>query len=172
MMKTNVTHTGGLAAALLLLVGMVSPVWAQDKSEPEPAAGWTSTIETPNLVIITNVDVRVGTWLDQPTPPATSDAKASPEKATEPKTDGKPAAQQESKPSLAELFAGIAKLPRQSSNVVVITNVNVDVSSWLNPSSKPKQAEPSKDAKAEPSKGVKTESSRGAKAEGWIRKLW
>jgi hypothetical protein len=85
-------------------------------------------------VVITNVHVNVATWIKvhgdggdgkktqpMPTPPATGEPKPV------------------EKPSLADVFAALADLPAVRENVVVISNVKINVATWLDLIGPPKK---------------------------------
>lgn len=133
----------GVLPVLLLLLGAAAPALALD-GQGESAADKKPAKECPNIVVITNVDLNVATWIkiqaadgearkaeQPPQPPATEDQKAA-------------------KPSLADVFAALGKLPAMRENVVVITNVKVNVATWLDLIGPPKKPHAGPEAKPKP----------------------
>lgn len=122
-----------LGATLLVFLGTLSPALALEAKE-ESAADKRVAKECPNVVVITNVHVNVATWIKvqgdggdgkkaqpMPTPTATEEPKLA------------------EKPSLADVFAALADLPAMRENVVVISNVKINVATWLDLIGPPKK---------------------------------
>lgn len=145
--RGNHRLAGGLAAALLVLLGTALPALAEEKDElTGPAPGK----ECPNVVVITNVDIHISTWL-KVQPPLREGEAARPQPATPPTAEPEKAAARPGALGLAELLVALGKLPAVRDNVVVMTNVKVKVDSWLDVVGPPKKP----DAKPEPKPGPK-----------------
>lgn len=135
----NRVGIAGLVPALVLLLGAAAPAWALD-GRGAKAADDKPAKPCPNIVVITNIDVNVATCLKMQASEA--ETQAAPPQA--PPQQPAPALE---KPSLVEVFMAIGKLPTVRDNIVVVTNVKVNVATWLDflgtskmppPGSKPK----------------------------------
>jgi len=146
---------GGLAAVLLGFLGIASPALAAE--EKDGPKGPVPGKECPNVVVITNVDVHISTWLKVQPPVREGEASKPAQPAAQPKAEPEKAAGRAAPTGLAEVLAALGKLLTVRDNVVVMTNVKVKVDSWLDlvgplkkPAAKP---EPEPKPKSKPGLG-------------------
>lgn len=146
--RENRWRSGGLAAVLLVFLGLASPALAaEEKGEPRgPAPGK----ECPNVVVITNVDVHISTWLKVQPPVREGQAANPAQPAAPPKAEPEKAAGRSLPLGLGEILAAFGKLPTVRDNVVVMTNVRVKVDSWLDIVGPPKKPVAKPEPKPEP----------------------
>jgi len=133
----------GLVPALCLLLGAATPAWALDGREAKGADDKAAK-QRPNIVVMPNIDVNVATCVKIQALEAGKTQAPPPQTPT-----GQPAPVLE-KPSLVDVFVAIGKLPTVRENIVVVTNVKVNVATWLDLLSPSKTPPPGPKPKPEP----------------------
>jgi len=131
-MKTSRVLVWCLAASGLLLAAALPASAERWKwGEGSQTESESESQPRPNVIVITNVDVTVKTWLDLLPQTSEQPAKKQSGKAGKRGAKAKKSPAPEKASGLGQLFQVIGSLSKDRANIVVITNVQIDVATWL-----------------------------------------